>query len=138
MNVPVLLFAIGGLLTSWYIYYKKRRHERLTCLISRDCDKVVRSRYNALLFGIPNETLGMAYFGLVGITSIAMLLGLSSIGFLSLASTLTVVGGVAAAFSVVLIYIQAQVIKKWCDYCLISAVFSVVIVVIELMSVLPL
>lgn len=135
MNALLVLFALGGLVVSWYIYYKKRRHERLTCLVNKDCDAVVHSRYSALLFGIPNEVMGMLYFGFVAVASFVVVAGVSSLGFLSLPLVLTILGGIAAVFSIVLIFIQAKVLRQWCDYCLISAVISIVIFLIELAAV---
>lgn len=117
MMMLIMLFAVGGLLVSSYIYYKKRRHEKLVCLLRKDCDEVVRSRYSALLFGIPNEVLGMMYFGFVAVASV----------FLQLSLAVTVLGGIAAAFSLVLVFIQLAVIRRSCTYCLISAAISIII-----------
>ncbi|MEK7557538.1 MAG: vitamin K epoxide reductase family protein [Patescibacteria group bacterium] len=135
MNVLLVLFALGGLAVSSYIYSKKRRHERLVCLMHKNCDTVVHSRYSALLFGIPNEVLGMIYFGLVAVVAVTVLLGFSSIGIFQLVPALVVIGGVAAGFSVVLIFIQAKILREWCDYCLISAAASIIIFLVELASV---
>ena len=59
----ILGLALIGLILSSYIFWKKKKSEKLVCFIGQDCDTVIHSRYSKLLFGIPNEILGMVYYG---------------------------------------------------------------------------
>ena len=133
-SIWVLLLALSGFILSWYIYYKKRRNEKLVCIVGEDCDKVVHSKYSATL-GIPNEVLGMLYYGLVVILSGAIVLGINTIASLPLLTILAVIGGIAALFSAILILIQAFILKEWCEYCLASAAISIFIFIVELLAV---
>lgn len=118
----ILIAAISGFLLSAYIQRKRSRQERLLCVIGEDCNKVVYSRY-AQTFGIPNEILGMFYYGAVVIAYIAFLIipelqtSIIHLGFK--AATF-----LAALFSWYLISIQLLVLKEWCVWCIASSVLS--------------
>lgn len=134
MNVWVLLLAISGFVVSWYIYYKKKGNKKLVCIIGEDCDKVVRSKYGSLL-GVSNEVLGMGYYGLVAVLSGIALTGTGTILSFPLFTFLLIIGGGAALFSIVLLFIQAFILKELCEYCIVSAVASIIIFVVELLAV---
>lgn len=123
-TIGAAIFACIGFLVSWYIYTKKRRGEKLVCFIGEDCNRVVRSPYNKLL-GFPNEMLGIGYYGFVLGVLLLMVVGIEVIGPLPLALALLGIEGIAAAFSVLLLVIQAVVLREWCEYCLVSAGTSI-------------
>jgi len=127
----IFLFALVGFFVSWYIDFKKRRQERMICVIGTDCDKVVHSAYNTT-FGIHNETLGMLYYGSVIGGMVLIVLGIGAVGPISLLLFLRAIGAVAAFFSVLLLYVQAAVLKEWCEYCIASAIFCIAIFVLEI------
>lgn len=131
INILVLPLGLLGFIISWYIYYKKARNENLVCLIGQDCNKVLNSKYNKT-FGLPNELLGMLYYGAVVLFMLVLLFGFNQIGFISLFVFLIIIGGLAAVFSVILIFIQAFILKEWCEYCLASAAISILIFIIEI------
>ncbi|MBI4122847.1 MAG: dienelactone hydrolase family protein [Parcubacteria group bacterium] len=115
-----ILFGLLGLAASLYIFIKKSRKEPLTCHIDKGCNVVVHSRYSRM-FGVPNEAIGVLYYG--GVTALGVL-ALAGVQLLSIPLFLLLFLGVAAGsalFSLVLIFIQAFVLKSWCEYCLISA-----------------
>lgn len=128
----ILISSGIGFCLSYYIYHKKERNEKLVCVIGDDCDKVVRSKYSALL-GVDNEGLGMFYYGLVAVTAVALLAVPGST--VTLLPLLATAGGLAALLSVILIFIQAFVIKEWCEYCIVSAGLSLFIFIIELVAI---
>ncbi len=134
MNVWVLPLAISGFAVSWYIYYKKKRNEKLVCIIGEDCDKVVRSKYGSLL-GVSNEVLGMGYYGLVAVLSGIILTGTGTILSFPLFTFLLIIGGGAALFSIVLLFIQSFILEELCEYCIVSAAASIIIFVVELLAV---
>lgn len=132
----ISLLAIIGFLLSWFIFSKKKRNKKLVCFIGKDCNKVLYSKYSKLFFGISNEALGMVYYGVVVLFAILFFLEIGQIGALSLMPLLLIITGVASVFSLVLIYLQAFVIREWCEYCLMSAGINIVIFILELVMVL--
>lgn len=132
INLLVLLLALAGLAVSGYIFYKKRKHEQLICFIGEDCNKVINSKFNTIL-GIPNEVLGLLYYGAVAVATLMVIMGVTTLLSISLPLVLTLTGGLAAAFAIILIFIQGAVIKEWCEYCLLSAGLSTAIFIIELL-----
>jgi uncharacterized membrane protein len=100
-------------------------------MIGKDCDKVVRSAYSNIL-GLPNEWWGMVYYGGYAL----FLLGLGAGGGIRLISPSVFrvieqlaffASGLAAVFSLFLIFVQAFLLREWCEYCLLSAGISIVI-----------
>ena len=101
------------------------------CPIGQDCDAVVKSRYGKT-FGIENAIPGMLYYIMVIGYSITLLLngnifkGDIIYYFIVSAS----IGSVL--FSIYLTGVQAFVLKKWCYYCIISSIASVLILFVLL------
>jgi uncharacterized membrane protein len=127
-----IVFLAGiGFGISYYISYKKSQKQPLVCLVGMDCNKVVTGEY-ANLFGIPNEMMGMMYYGSLILAFFAANGGglgdVFGVPFTSLVFT----ASVAALFvSLVLTYIQGFVIKHWCSWCLASAGVNVLLVLTE-------
>lgn len=124
--------AAVGLLVSLYIHHKKSRGEELYCPIGGHCSEVVYSEYGETL-GIQNTTYGIIFYGLIFLVYFAF-----SVPALSLndalhslipAFDIIILGatGLAAAFSVYLVLVQALVLRKWCEWCLISTFASLTI-----------
>ena len=86
----------------------------------------MNSKYSRM-FGVPNEVIGVLYYGAV----VALgLLTLAGAQLLSDPLFLLLFFGAAmgsALFSLVLIFVQAFVLKSWCEYCLVSAGSSIAI-----------
>jgi uncharacterized membrane protein len=101
-------------------------------VIGDDCDKVVHSKYSSIFFGVPNEIGGMLYYLTVVVGVVALLFGVTVIGTISLSLLLVIIGAFSAIFSMILIYIQAAVIKEWCEWCLASVGMSILIFVLEM------
>jgi len=121
----IIILALTGFLLAFYIYTTKRRGQKLICLIGEDCDKVVRSRW-AEVFGIPNEIVGMLYYGLLAASYVALgAFPMLRSGLIQ--SGLTVASGFAALFSLYLLGIQAFRLKEWCEWCIASTLISIII-----------
>lgn len=125
--VAILLLAIIGLALSWHIYRKKAKNEKLVCLVGADCDAVVRSSYGNIFFGIPNEALGIIYYLFIVLGSLLFLGGIEAVGGVSLLFVLFLAALGAASFSLFLVFLQAFVLRRWCDYCLIEVGINLVI-----------
>lgn len=91
----------------------------MVCYVGKDCDTVIHSEYSEF-FGLPVEVLGMLYYA-----AIAISYGVFSFypEFRSEPVIFWVLALTAAAFlfSLYLTFIQAVVIKEWCEWCLTSA-----------------
>lgn len=119
--IPVLTFI--GLANASYLLYKKVKNERLTCLIGEDCDIVTKSKYG-YLFGIPNEVIGIGFYVLVLVLLFLFFLGVSSILGFPIGALLLTLAIPASLASLYLLGIQAFVLKKWCDYCVLSVLIN--------------
>jgi uncharacterized membrane protein len=115
----ILGFSLLGFLVSAYLRGKKVKNEPPYCFLRLNCSEVIYSRYSKT-FGLANELVGTLYF--LGIFLVT-LLGFSQIPFIKQGLTLS--SAAAAIFSLYLIFIQAVILKKWCEWCLISALCSI-------------
>jgi len=128
-TIWILPLAIIGLIISGYLLYKRTRKEPVACLMGEDCNKVVRSKYSRM-FGVPNALLGVIYYIIL---SALILLALYTTISWPFRTILLILTGLGVLFYLVMIYIQFYKIKEWCGYCLISAIITVAMFVIELL-----
>jgi len=135
INPWILPFSLIGLMVSWYIFHKKHhKKEKMVCYVSTNCDKVVHSQYSRIL-GIHLEVLGVIYYLVLSLFAVANYFGvLFFFGFTTFDIVL-ILSTAAFVFSLFLIYVQIFVIHDWCEYCLVSAVMSVSIFVIEILPI---
>lgn len=131
VNVWVIPLAAIGLAITIYITYVTLKNKNMICIRGKDCDAVVTSKYNKT-FGISNIYAGLLYYSLVIVLAIFLLMGITQILFLPLELFLLIIAGGAALFSLYLTFIQAFVLKIWCEYCVTSAVVSILIFILEL------
>ncbi len=136
MYTAIFSAALAGLVLSAYIWRKHSTGQKLVCVIGQDCNAVIGSQYNKLIFGISNEVLGMAYYAVVAVAIIALWLGVTSIASISLMLLLVIAGGIGALFSVFLTGVQLIALQEWCEYCLTSAGLSILIFILELIIIL--
>jgi uncharacterized membrane protein len=132
-NIILLALSAVGFLISYHIHAKKKKAEKLVCYVGKDCDKVIHSEYNALIFGIHNEVLGMIYYGFAIVLTVLPFLSVSMLLGFPLTSILLVVSGLAALFSVILTFIQVFLLRELCEYCLISAAVSIAMFVVRIL-----
>jgi len=127
--ILTLILAFVGFILAYYIWKKKSGKEKLVCIIGKDCDKVIGSKY-ARTLGIDNTILGTVYFAFVFILSLIYLVFpfASEINFLSIGSL--IITGAAALFSFYLAIVQVFILKELCEYCLASSFLSVLIFVV--------
>ena len=136
MTIPVtiLVLALIGNFISFYIFSKKRRNERVFCLIGSDCNGAIYSKYSKT-FGIPNETLGILYYSsiillfLIQVLSV-FLLDQFFMTFLLVAMLL------ATIYSIYLTGIQLFALKKLCELCLVVNVCNIAIFTIAVIGII--
>lgn len=116
-----LLLSLFGLSICVYIHHKKGKKQPLVCPIGSNCNDVIYSSYSKT-FGFSNEVGGIIYYGLSALVYFYLLLSipiwasfLALVLFMSLGAFL---------FSLYLILVQAFFIKKWCAWCVSSAIIS--------------
>lgn len=128
-EIFLIALSLIGLAVSFYIYYTKKYGKEMYCIIGKNCDEVVKSKYGKT-FGIENTVPGMIYFVMVFFYGIFVF----SNGNLFKGDIVYyfVVGASVAsvAFSVYLTGVQAFVLRKWCEYCIVSAICSVLILIV--------
>lgn len=132
LSIILITIAGGGFFLARYIFIKKRKKEKIVCLLDSKCDEVVHSQYSAFL-GVPIEVFGMIYFALIGLFFILAFLiaGLDSI-YLALFILMVTFG--AFVFSIYLSTIQLFIIKQYCSWCFISTILCAVEFAIVLTS----
>ena len=125
MNQLYLIFlSIIGFAVSAYLYYSKTNDKKLYCFIGQHCDDVVKSKYGET-FGVENTLVGLIYYGLVfaygAFLNRNIFIGNIIYYFIVIASIASVL------FSLYLTGVQAFVLKKWCEYCIVSSTVSILI-----------
>ncbi len=128
-EIYLIILSLIGFAVSFYIYYSKKYDKPMYCPIGHDCDSVVKSKYGKT-FGMENTVPGMLYFLLVFVYGIAMFLN-RNIFKGDIIYYFVVSASVASVlFSIYLTWVQAFVLKKWCEYCIVSTIASILILIL--------
>lgn len=107
--------ALVGLGDAIYLIAKYYSGSGLQCTIVEGCEEVLRSEYSQIA-GIPLSIVGAAaYFTVFSLATLA------AFGNRRAWQLFALVIGSMAIFTVWLTYLQAFVIKAFCQYCLLSA-----------------
>lgn len=129
--IYLMVLSVIGFAVSFYIYYSKKSGRQMYCVIGEGCDAVVKSKYGRT-FGIENTVPGMVYYAIVFAYGLAILLNRNIFKgdivyyFIVSASIASV------SFSLYLTAVQAFVLRKWCEYCIVSSIASLLILIILL------
>lgn len=131
INILIIVLGVIGSVVSFCIYKKESKHHPLTCPIG-ECDQVVASKYGKTM-GIPNSISGMLYYDFISTVYFVLVVwpGLFDFEYgdtFFLFIKLATLG--AFLFSVFLTIVQAFIIKKWCFWCVISAIISTAIFIL--------
>jgi uncharacterized membrane protein len=122
------LLSLLGLADALYLTIEHVTGQSVRCTIISGCSEVLSSRY-AVVAGIPLAMVGAAaYFSVFSLATLA------AFGYRVAGTLLTPL--VAAMFfvSVWLIYLQAFVIRQFCQYCLLSAAITTALLVVTMIS----
>lgn len=124
-----IIIALCGFVIASMIRHKKKVGQKLVCPIGSDCESVVYSSYGKF-FGIDITNMGILYYG-----SIATLYGFFMVFAGRLPDYVYVIGFLlsvgAVIFSLYLIIVQTLVIRQWCFWCILSAIISLILVVVS-------
>ena len=115
LPLAAAIVALGGLVDSVYLTLHHLTAEPIPCSIITGCETVLTSKY-AEFQGIPLAAFGAAAYFVA--FSLAILAAFGNRRMWTLFGIQVVL---MAAFTLWLLYLQAFVIKAFCQFCLISA-----------------
>ena len=128
ISAGITALAFVGMVDAIYVALHSSRGFLLPCGIAGGCDQVLNSPYAAVL-GVPVAWFGLAFYLTTAGCAFFALFGFEQALRLSLA-----LASLALGFTVYLLYLQAIVIRAFCDYCLLSAFLVGLIFVLHLWS----
>ena len=129
IKIAICILGVAGYLVARHIHHEKAQARPLVCPIHFDCDSVVHSDYSKI-FGVPVEVFGMLYYAFITLSYLTSILLATVwphtlpnalVGFMAISS----MG--AFLFSMYLIGVQLLILKKWCSWCLVSAMICILI-----------
>lgn len=119
MTIVFLIIAFLGFFDAAYLTAQHYLALPLPCTILKDCETVTRSAYS-MLGSIPVALIGAAYYMAAFFLMIAYR-ETSNKKILLVAMVLTGAGVLASAW---FIYVQAAILHAFCQYCILSAIFT--------------
>ena len=122
------LLSLLGLTDALYLTIEHVTGQSVRCTILAGCSAVLSSPY-AVVAGVPLAAIGAAAYFTVFSLAILTLFGYHWAGKIMRALVITMF-----AISVWLIYLQAFVIREFCQYCLLSAAITTALMVVVLIS----
>lgn len=118
------VLALVGLGDAIYLTVEHLSGRSAQCLVTSGCSKVLSSPY-ASPGGIPLAVIGAAaYFTVFSLATLA------AFGYRQAGRVLSVLVGLMFLTTLVLLYLQAFVIREFCDYCLLSALLIFTLAII--------
>src|ERR1043165_8498474 len=114
LYVVAALLALVGLADALYLTIEHLTGQSVRCTIIAGCSAVLSSPY-AVVAGVPLAAIGAAAYFTVFSLAILPLFGYHWAGTIMRVMVITMF-----AISVWLIYLQAFVIREFCQYCLLS------------------
>jgi uncharacterized membrane protein len=115
LYIATAILALVGLVDALYLTIKHLTGQGVQCTVTSGCEEVLTSAY-ASIGGMP-----LAAFGAVAYFTVFSLATLALYGYRIAQTLLFYLVAAMAVTSLFLIYVQAFVIGKWCQFCLLSA-----------------
>lgn len=120
------IVALVGLGDSIYLTVEHLSGRSAQCVVTSGCSRVLSSPY-ASPGGIPLAAIGAAaYFTVFSLATLA------AFGYRQAARILLILVLLMFLTTLVLLYLQAFVIREFCDYCLLSALLIFILTAITL------
>lgn len=135
MTPHALLFTLAciGISEVVYLIRKKMADEKPFCVLGETCLTVLNSKYSKTL-GIPNEYLGLFFYVAVSVITAFLVIGVEPLNIWETLVRVMIYSG--AAMSCYFIFLQWQVLKAWCFWCVMSAMTIFLMTIIVLVSTL--
>lgn len=122
------LLSLLGLADALYLTVEHVTGQSVQCTIISGCSEVLSSPY-AVVAGVPLAMIGAAaYFTVFSLATLA------AFNYRIAGTLLTVLVTAMFLVSLWLIYLQAFVIREFCQYCLLSAAITTGLLVVTLFS----
>lgn len=117
--VSMIIIAVLGAADAGYLASLALSGKPLVCNFLEGCQTVATSPYSRI-FGIPLALFGFFFY----ITAVGLLVGALKNGSRLLPRLLIAVTFLGFIASLYFMYLQAFVIRSWCEYCIFSAISS--------------
>ena len=122
--IAAALLSLLGLADALYLTVEHVTGQSVKCTIISGCSEVLSSSY-AVIAGIPLAAIGAAaYFTVFSLATLA------AFGYRAAGTLLTPLITAMFFVSLWLIYLQAFVIREFCQYCLLSAAITTGLLVV--------
>ena len=128
ITASIVVLAFIGLVDATYVALHSSRGFLLPCGLAGGCDQVLNSPYASVL-GVPVAWFGMAFYMAIAACALFAWFGFEQVLRLSFGLV-----SLALGFTAYLVYLQAIVIRAFCDYCLLSAFLVTLIFALHLWS----
>jgi uncharacterized membrane protein len=124
--ITAALLSLLGLADALYLTVEHVTGQSVQCTIISGCSEVLSSSY-AVVAGVPLAAIGTAaYFSVFSLATLA------AFGYRFARTLLTLLVVMMFLVSLWLIYLQAFVIREFCQYCLFSAAITFGLLVVVL------
>jgi uncharacterized membrane protein len=128
LYIATALVSLPGLADAIYLTVEHVTGQSVRCTIVAGCQEVLSSSYS-VMFGFPLAAIGAAsYFAVFSIATLA------AFGYRLAGHLLIPLVGVMCITSLWLIYLQAFVIRAYCQYCLFSAAVTFTLTILVLVA----
>jgi uncharacterized membrane protein len=122
-SIATIILGFIGFWICDKIITMKKKPEPMVCPVGYECDDVIRGPYSKF-FGVSTVHVGRVYYLLLSaFYALYLFLPMSQ----SLVFAAVLISGLALLFSVYLTALQLFVIRKWCSWCLMSALTNLLI-----------
>jgi uncharacterized membrane protein len=112
---PAMLVSLIGLVDSIYLTIQHLTGQSVRCTVTTGCSAVLSSHY-ATIAGVPTAAFGaLAYFTAFSLATLAVF------GYARARTALAILVALMLIMTLWLFYVQAFVLRAFCEYCLLSA-----------------
>ncbi len=114
----ILALEVAGALIALYLINKRKKSEKVVCVIGGKCGTVLESKYNRLFGVVHNDIMGLLYY-LAMIASLNLIM--YEVGPMEiLLPAIKAMAALGAGMGVLFMFIQWRVLKAWCFWCILS------------------
>lgn len=129
-SLGILLVALAGFVDSLYLSWGALTGNALRCGVLEGCNVVAQSPYSWVFGVVPLATFGVVYYiGMLGLSASLLWAPFPQARFLTV-----LWAGLGVLFSMYFMYLQAFVIGAFCIYCIISAVATLLLFTLALIT----
>lgn len=121
------IFAVLGAIDAGYLASLALRGDPLTCNFIEGCEVVAMSPYSRVM-GIPLSLFGFFFYTVSAFALIGEYLRPTVLG----ARLLVAVSSLGLLASLYFAYLQAFVIRAWCEYCIFSGFMALLVFIVAI------